>query len=361
MATFSKLPSGKWRVQVRRRGRYLGETFFLRKDAELWARRIEREIDLGRTPTPKKVQGVKTFGDLIDLHLRDMKEVGKPIGRSKGFSMDLLKDRLGRVRIADLDRERLIEFGRDRAAEGAGPVTLGIDLGYVRTLLAHGAAVHGLPFSSEPVELARIALKRLGLVGKGNERDRRPTEEEVDVLLRYFRGKNVPTMPVERIIRFAIATAMRQDEICRVEWSDVNARTRTLMIRDRKDPRKKKGNHQAIPLLAVSGYDAWAILEEQREATGGEVGRIFPYNCRSVGTAFRRACRKLKIEDLHFHDLRHEGTSRLFEAGFSIEHVSLVTGHKDWKMLRRYTHLRAEQLHVLAARLPRALRSAAAS
>ncbi|WP_205520720.1 hypothetical protein [Propylenella binzhouense] len=121
MATVSKLPSGKWRVQVRRTGRYLGEAFMLRKDAELWARWIEREIDLGRTPTPKKVQGVKTFGDLIDLHLRDMKEAGKPTGRSKGFSMDLLKHRLGRVRLADLGRERLIEFGRDRAAEGAGP------------------------------------------------------------------------------------------------------------------------------------------------------------------------------------------------------------------------------------------------
>jgi len=56
-------------------------------------------------------------------------------------------------------------------------------------------------------------------------------------------------------------------------------------------------------------------------------------------------CRELKIEDLHFHDLRHEGTSRLFEAGFSIEQVSLVTGHKDWKMLRRYTHLKPEALH----------------
>jgi site-specific recombinase XerD len=53
----------------------------------------------------------------------------------------------------------------------------------------------------------------------------------------------------------------------------------------------------------------------------------------------------LKIEDLHFHDLRHEGTSRLFEAGFSIQQVALVTGHKDWKMLRRYTHLKPETLH----------------
>ena len=61
-------------------------------------------------------------------------------------------------------------------------------------------------------------------------------------------------------------------------------------------------------------------------------------------------CRDLKIEDLHFHDLRHEGTSRLFEAGFSSEQVLLVTGHKDWKMLRRYTHLKPEALHNACAR-----------
>jgi integrase len=72
--------------------------------------------------------------------------------------------------------------------------------------------------------------------------------------------------------------------------------------------------------------------------------RIFPYNSRSVGTAFRPACRELKIEDLHFHDLRHEGASRFFEAGFTIQQVALVTGHKDWKMLRRYTNLRPEDL-----------------
>jgi site-specific recombinase XerD len=54
---------------------------------------------------------------------------------------------------------------------------------------------------------------------------------------------------------------------------------------------------------------------------------------------------KLQIIDLHFHDLRHEATSRLFEAGLTIEQVPLVTGHKDWKMLRRYTQLRPESLH----------------
>jgi integrase len=97
--------------------------------------------------------------------------------------------------------------------------------------------------------------------------------------------------------------------------------------------------------LDVSGYDACKIIEEQGRFSNIREGRIFPYNGRSVGTAFRRQCRELKIDNLHFHDLRHEGTSRLFEAGFSIEQVALVTGHKDWKMLRRYTHLKPEALH----------------
>lgn len=348
MATIVKQKSGRWRVQVRRKGRYLSETFSLRKDAEVWARRVERELDIGRRPIPRKLEGISTFGHLIDLHVRDMSDVGRAPGRSKAYSMELLREKLGRVRLVDLDREALIEFGRRRAKEGAGPVTLGIDLGYIRTLLVHGAAVHGLPLSAEPVELARVALKMLGLVGKGNERDRRPTDDEIAALIEHFRGMNRLTIPMARIIKFAIATAMRQDEICRVTWEDVNSRTKMLLIRDRKDPRNKRGNHQRIPLLARSGYDAWALLEEQGRHTGELRGRIFPYNGRSVGTAFRRACYDLGIEDMHFHDLRHEGTSRLFESGFTIERVALVTGHKDWKMLRRYTHLRPEQLHDVA-------------
>jgi integrase len=196
--------------------------------------------------------------------------------------------------------------------------------------------------------LARIALKRLGLVGKGMERDRRPTESEIDALIGLFEANDRQIIPVGRIIRVAIATAMRLDEICRVDWADVNERTRMLLIRDREDPRNKQGNNQRIPLFGPSGFDAWSILAEQAANLGVVKGRIFPYNSPSVGTAFRRGCRELGVKDLHFHDLRHEGTSRLFEAGFVIEQVSLVTGHKAWKMRRRYTHLKPEALHEVA-------------
>lgn len=337
MATFTK--------QVRRKGKYVNETFLRRKDAEECALEVERRIDRGEPALVRDCRETKTFGDLIQLHREDLLDVVKRIGRSKSASLTFREHRLGRLRIPELDRERLIQFGKERVREGAGPVTLDIDLGYIKTILSHAAAVHGVILSIEPIALARIALARLGLVGKGNEREKRPTQDELDRLIAAFDANCLQQIPVGRIIRFAIATAMRQDEICRIEWPNFDPHKKMLLIRDRKDPRRKSGNNQRIPLLNATGYDACAIIEEQRSCAGNSSGRIFPNNGRSVGAAFRRQCRDLKIDDLHFHDLRHEGTSRLFETGFSIEQVSLVTGHKDWKMLRRYTHLRPEALH----------------
>jgi integrase len=149
-----------------------------------------------------------------------------------------------------------------------------------------------------------------------------------------------------RIVRFAIATAMRSEEIHKIRWDELDPDRKTALIRDRKDPRKKDGNDQFVPLVGFTGFDAWALLQEQREWTRVR-DRCFPYNHRSTETAFRRCVRDLEIENLHFHDLRHEGTSRLFEAGLAIEQVALVTGHKDWKQLKRYTNLRPETLHAL--------------
>ncbi len=349
MATLTKLASGSWRVQVRRKGRYIAETFLRHDHAREWATETEAQVDRGHAPSGRRARNAKTFGHLIDLHIDDMKEVGKPPGRSKSATLEMLQREIGRLKMADLDRERIIRFGRDRAKNGAGPVTLGQYIGAIKLVISHAAAVHGVEVTVEPVDLARIALKRLSLIGKGNERDRRPTEEELTKLFKHFDANPHQLIPMSRIIKFAIATAMRQEEICRVTWSDLNVSMKMLTIRDRKDPREKKGNDQRIPLLAVSGYDAFELIDEQRSIRGNEDDRIFPYVSKSTSAAFTRACTDLRIDDLHFHDLRHEGTSRLFEAGFAIQQVALVTGHKDWKMLRRYTHLKPETLHAAAS------------
>lgn len=284
MATISKLPSGGYRVQIRRKGRYANETFHRRDEAHKWARQAETPVDQGLSPNKSSAARLATFGDLVDLHIDDMCAVGRPARRSEAATLATLKNDLGSERIGHIDRAMLIEYGRKPAKKGAGPVTLGIDIGVIMRVSTHAAAVHGLDISSEPVDLARIALKRLGLTGKGTERDRRPTKEELNRLFRCFDDNERLTLPMTRIVKFAIATAMRLDEICHVEWRDLDVERRMLLIRDRKDPRNKTGNDQRIPL---------------------------------------------------------------FDAGFPIEQVSLVTGHMDWKMLRRYTHIRPETLHRL--------------
>lgn len=350
MATIDRRPNGKWRAQVRREGYVLSKTFVMKADADAWVRETERSIDKGENPTVRRLAADGTFGSLIDQHINDLSTYGKQLRRSKDAALTRLKRELGSEVLAKLTRERLIEYGRKRSQEGAGPATLAIDFSFIGTVLTHASAMHGMEVDTESVRLARTALVRMGAIGRSQERERRPTADELEKLFAAFDANNRNTMPMTAITKFAIATAMRLDEIVRIEWRHLDPRSRTILVEDRKDPRRKDGNNQRVPLLAVSGYDAYELLEEQRQRRGGNRGRCFPYNGRSLGTNFRRTCQDIGIEDLHFHDLRHEGTSRLFEAGLTIEQVPLVTGHKDWKMLKRYTQLRPENLHALLSK-----------
>ena len=179
--------------------------------------------------------------------------------RAKAATLTTLKRDFGKEKIANLDRQKLVDHGKMRAEHGAGPVTLGIGIGVIKMIISHAAAVHGLDISPEPVDLARVALKRLGVIGKGTERDRRPRTDELNRLFRCFDDNERLTLPMTRIVKFAVATAMRLDEICRVEWTDLDVDRRMLLIRDRKDPRNKTGNDQRIPLFAATGFDAWAL------------------------------------------------------------------------------------------------------
>ena len=144
LATFTKLPSGPWRVQIRHKGRYASETFLRRDDARRWATEAERQIDRGETPSEARIARLKTFGELVDLHIDDMCAVGKAPRRSKAATLEMLKRELVKCNMTLLDRQRLIQFGRERATERAGPLRSGIDIGTIQLVLFHAAAVHGL-------------------------------------------------------------------------------------------------------------------------------------------------------------------------------------------------------------------------
>jgi integrase len=347
VAVIVQLKSGSWRAQVRRKGQYASKTFLRKSDADDWAIQTARDIDSGKKPSPRvRAATQNTLGSLIDMHLDDLADTGKPLRRSKEAVLRRLKEDIGDLAVSDLTKQKLVQFGRRRAKEGAGPATLAIDFSFIGTVMTNAAAVHDVVLDTEQLRLARYALRRLGLIAKSIERDRRPTSDELGEILHYLDTAPRVIIPMGRITRFAIATTMRSEEIHKILWAERDTARKTVLIRDRKDPRKKEGNNQVVPLVGFTGFDAWELLEEQREWTRVK-DRCFPYNHKSSETAFRRAIEALGIEDLHFHDLRHDGISRLFEAGLQIEQVALISGHKDWKQLKRYTNLRPETLHGL--------------
>ena len=137
---------------------------------------------------------------------------------------------------------------------------------------------------------------------------------------------------MHRVIAFAIFSTRRQDEITRITWADLDKDGKRVLVRDMKNPGEKMGN------------DVWCDLPDPAlaiiEAMPNHASKIFPFTAYALSAAFTRATQFLAIEDLRFHDLRHEGVSRLFEIGYNVPHAAAVSGHRSWTSLKRYTHMR---------------------
>lgn len=344
MPTFSQLPSGKWRAQVRRAGGfYRSATFEKKTEAKTWAAGIESQanhiVSGGFAPVPVSA----TVSDLIEKYVESN---AKEAGKTKAATLEMLKVRLGKVKLGTLNAVTLRDFIDQRMKDGAGGVTIAADLSFLSAVLKWGRHARHLDINDRLALEARDSLKHRGLTTRSRQREREPSDGELQRLYAYWEGNTRQRIDMPLLCRFALATGMRQDEICQLQVNDVDRAAKTVVIRDRKDPKNKVGNDQTVPLLP----DAWAIVLPLIE--GREFGNIFNARASSVSTAFTRACKALEpaILDLHFHDLRHRATAEFFRMGLDIPRVALLTGHKTWAMLRRYTDIKPADVHLAVAR-----------
>lgn len=322
MATIQKR-GDKYRVFVRRTGhKTLSATFDKRAKAEKWAIEKEAEVSAGR-----HTRTDPDFGVLIQRYIDEILPV-KPMQRSHTATLRTLRRRCSGVRLSELTPAWMLEFAKSSKVQPSTTGQLFVFLGMV--LKAADAFWNYRP-DLEAWRRGRYMLNQYGLIAKSNARSRRVSDDEIADILDNMQS----ALPMDELIQFAIDSCMRLGEVVRVVWSDLDQDKRLLTIRERKHPRKKVD--QTIPLLGQA-FDIAARQPRFRK-------EIFPYNADSISAAFHRAVVRAGIEDLRWHDLRHEGISRLFERGLSIERVALVSGHQDWAMLRRYTHLKPESLH----------------
>ena len=330
-------------VRLRRKGTILhreSRTFTHRTAALSWAK--HREVALEDPAALVRVQqGAPTLAELIRWYI-DTFETISHWQRSKQTHLEFLERHpLGKTNVLKLTSADLIRHVQSRRAGGAGPATVINDLIWIGVVLRAAKSVRELPVNPEIVQQARIACGELRLIGKPRKRTRRPTADELAQLREYFKSRDRrASIPMQAIMDFAIASARRESEICRLEWRDNDDAAQTGMVRDAKHPTGKDGNHRRFKCTS----EACAVVNAQPKTSE----YIFPYDPKSVGAAFTRACHLLGIQDLRFHDLRHEATSRLFERGYQIHEVAQFTLHESWNELKRYTNLRPENLQEIA-------------
>lgn len=334
MASITKV-GDSWRALIRRKGhKTLCKTFPVKAKAEAWARQREAEIDRGGIVAEPGELLVK---EVISSY-RELRDQARPIADTSNehYMLKHLEEELGDKRAGALTPQDLVGYCAMRKEEGAGPYTCNMEISKLGTAMRYAAVMLKVALP-DVVGQARPLLNHLGLIGAGGKRERRTNDDELPRIVKHLAEKY--GQRYADAVQFAVLTTMRRGEVCRIVWPDVDEKKRLVMIRDRKHPRKKVGNDEWVPLLA----DAWPLLQRQEKKEGDD--RIFPIHPQTLSKYFKETCSALGIPDLHLHDLRHEGTSQLFEQGYEIQQVALVTGHKDWRHLRRYTNLKPEDLH----------------
>jgi integrase len=220
--------------------------------------------------------GKKSFGrpharNLIRWYIDSFQPISKWQRSKQSQLLFLEKHPIGDVDAVFLESGTLVDHVRSRRAKGAGPMTVANDLRWIGVVLRAAKSVKGMPVHPEIVEEARNACRELRLIGKSRRRERRPTTTELTKLDEYFARRDGRSgVPMRDIMWFAVHSARREAEICRLEWADNDRRGRTGLVRDAKHPRHKEGNHRRFKFTA----EAWQIIERQPKT--GEY--IFPWD-----------------------------------------------------------------------------------
>ncbi|QBF27200.1 site-specific integrase [Pseudomonas tructae] len=315
MATYEQRPGGAWRAKIRRKGYpALSATFDTKAEAQRWAAEIEGDMSRARFVDMREAEST-TMAEALDRYANEVSSTKKGAKQELTRINKWKKNPLAGKGLAALRSSDFAAYRDGELKAGRSVSTVKLDLAIISHMYTVAIKDWGIEGLSNPVMKLRMP--------KGaKERDRRPMLIELNGVLKAAKEIHAE-MPA--VIELAVETAMRRSELCGLRRE--NVKPKHVLLEDTKN-----GTRRLVPLSSK----ARAALDSLPYRLDGMVFSLAPH---SVSLYFGRACKAALVRDLHFHDLRHEGTSRLFEKGLSIMEVASITGHKTMSMLKRYTHL----------------------
>lgn len=303
------------------------KTFETRKAAREWAIHIENEMFRG-TFIDRRESEQTTLAVALERYYEDVCTQKAHPAQERRRINQWLKRPLASKTLARIRGTDLAKFRDQRREEGRAENTIRLELALISHLFEVARKEWGMDGLANPV-------KNIKKPSGSNERDRRLQSGEYELLTAALDESGNPLIRIA--FDLAIETCLRQGMLCELRWEWVDLERRVITIPMKFRTKKNKGVPTKLPLSSK----AIKILTELPKPQFGE---ILPMPQNALVCAWKRARTKTGITDLHWHDLRHEGITRLFELGLNPIEVATITGHKSLNMLRRYTHLQAEIL-----------------
>ena len=302
----------RWFVRVRKHGQpSQSKTFTVKQNAQRWAVMIERELDQGLVG---HVDKSVTLGDLLKRYLKEVTPHKKSRDKETWRVKALLKRSISGVSLSNLTSTIISNYKTSRLVDGAR--TTRYDLALIRHCLEFARLEWGYYLPTNPVDL--VSKPRLN-----KPRDRRVGKDDINTLMHSLRQTKVAYL--KPLILIALETGLRQGELVKLMWCDVDLDSRLLKVKDTKN-----AEDRVVPL----SKKALSILQSLPRL--GEA--VFNTSHSSLQNAWKRLIKRSGLNDLHFHDLRHEAISRFIERGLTIPEAASISGHKTQSMLLELTH-----------------------
>lgn len=322
MPTIRKKGDRQWHVQIRKSGYPVQtKTFTTRSDAEKWATIIESEMERGVFVSRIEAEAT-LLREAIDRYRREILP-SKRGAASDESRLKTLDTHFGVYKLASITSTAVAKY-RDERLKTVGPQSVIHEINLLNRVLKAATMDWGIALPGGlPTAQVRKPTKPRG-------RDRRVSQDELDAILEHSESAELAT-----IIALAVETAMRRGELAALTWANIDLKKCVTYL-----PKTKTDSPRSVPLSKAAVVALKQMPRHLRE------GKVFQLQAESISQAFERACEphRANLVDLRFHDLRHEATSRLFEKGLNVMEVAAITGHKTLDMLKRYTHLKAEDL-----------------
>jgi integrase len=296
-------------VQIRRQGHQPSRTFRLRTDAKLWARQVEAELDRGGLPTDSRKLRSHSLADLLKRYEAEVVPRKRSADREVYMLRVILRHPVAQVSLHLLTTTEIAKYRDHRLALVKGD-TVRRELAIVRHCIEVARNEWGFVLPSNPVQ--QVKMPRAG-----NPRERR---------VETSRCRWLPA-----VIQLAVETGMRRSELLAMRWDDLDLEARTVVLRNTKN-----GFPRTVPLSTR----ALNVINDTPRCGP----TVFIVSANALRLAWERLRRRAGVLELRFHDLRHEAVSRFFEKGLNVPEVAMISGHRDLRMLFRYTHPKPEEV-----------------